>query len=141
MPVLDRPPGNRLTRRELLGLVGAGQGSSIAARGAPLRVSSRRTLRSCGTRSTDTRRETTSSSTSSATKTPTISLDPTRERGSREGAGWLLVELYDGSQGTSSLANLDPGRITDGPVARVLLDQHVPISFHGYWRPGEGAAS
>ncbi len=49
--------------------------------------------------------------------------------------GWLLVELYDGDSRRSSLAILDAARIEDGPVARVLLDHHVPISFHGYWKP------
>jgi len=69
------------------------------------------------------------------TSEPVFVPDPTREGGAREGAGWLLVELYDGNERRSSLAVLDPGRITEGPVARVLLDHHVPISFHGYWKP------
>ena len=53
-----------------------------------------------------------------------------------EDAGWLLVELYDGDSRRSSLAILDAARVEDGPVARVLLEHHVPVSFHGYWRPG-----
>ncbi|HYN41232.1 MAG TPA: carotenoid oxygenase family protein [Thermoanaerobaculia bacterium] len=69
------------------------------------------------------------------TSEPVFVPDPTREGASREEAGWLLVELYDGNERRSSLAVLDAGRITEGPVARVLLDHHVPISFHGYWRP------
>ena len=52
-----------------------------------------------------------------------------------EGEGWLLVELYDGASRRSSLAVLDAARVADGPVARVLLEHHVPISFHGSWRP------
>ncbi len=51
-----------------------------------------------------------------------------------EDAGWLLVELYDGDTRRSSLAVLDAARVEDGPVARVLLEHHVPISFHGYWK-------
>ena len=49
--------------------------------------------------------------------------------------GGLLVEIHDGKERRSSLAVLDAGRITEGPVARVLFDHHVPISFHGYWKP------
>jgi len=75
------------------------------------------------------------------TSEPVFVHDPTRQGGTREGVGWLLVELYDGDSKRSSLAILDPGRITEGPVARVLLDHHVPISFHGYWKPAEAATS
>ena len=57
-----------------------------------------------------------------------------------EEGGWLLVELYDGDTRRSSLAVLDAARIEDGPVARLLLEHHVPVSFHGSWRP-EGASA
>ena len=71
------------------------------------------------------------------TSEPVFVPDPGR---AGEDAGWLLVELYDGDSKSSSLAILDPARVAEGPVARVLLEHHVPISFHGYWSP-EGAAS
>lgn len=68
------------------------------------------------------------------TSEPVFVPDPAAGGGSAEGKGWLLVELYDGRERRSSLAILDAGRIAAGPLARVLLDHHVPISFHGYWR-------
>ena len=66
------------------------------------------------------------------TSEPVFVPDPAR---TGEDAGWLLVELYGADSRKSSLAVLDAGRIEDGPVARVLLEHHVPVSFHGYWRP------
>lgn len=48
--------------------------------------------------------------------------------------GWLLVQCLDGGTKTSFFAILDASRIEDGPVARVWLDHHVPISFHGAWK-------
>ena len=50
------------------------------------------------------------------------------------------VELYDGGTRRSSLAVLDAARIGDGPVARLLLEHHVPVSFHGSFRPAVGRA-
>lgn len=67
------------------------------------------------------------------TSEPVFVHDPAR---SGEEGGWLLVELYDGDSRRSSLAILDAARVENGPVARVLLEHHVPVSFHGYWRPG-----
>ncbi len=67
------------------------------------------------------------------TSEPVFVPDPER---SAEEAGWLLVELYDGDTKKSSLAVLDASRIGDGPLARILLEHHVPISFHGFWKPG-----
>ncbi|MHB1046346.1 MAG: carotenoid oxygenase family protein [Thermoanaerobaculia bacterium] len=72
------------------------------------------------------------------TSEPVFVPDPER---SAEEAGWLLVELYDGDTRKSSLAVLDAARIGDGPLARVLLEHHVPISFHGFWRPADRPAA
>ncbi len=66
------------------------------------------------------------------TSEPVFVPDPGR---TGEDAGWLLVELYDSDRHKSSLAVLDAARVEDGPLARVLLEHHVPISFHGYWKP------
>lgn len=66
------------------------------------------------------------------TNEPVFVPDPAR---TGEDAGWLLVELYDGDSRKSSLAVLDAARIADGPIVRVLLEHHVPVSFHGSWRP------
>lgn len=67
------------------------------------------------------------------TSEPVFVPDPAR---TGEDAGWLLVELYDGDSRRSSLAILDAARVEDGPLARVLLEHHVPVSFHGSWKPG-----
>ena len=47
--------------------------------------------------------------------------------------GWLLTEGLSGETRQSFLAVFDAENIAAGPVARVLLDHHVPLSFHGYW--------
>ncbi len=47
--------------------------------------------------------------------------------------GWLLAEVLDGAAGTSFLAVFDAEMIAAGPIARIVLTHHVPISFHGYW--------
>ncbi len=47
--------------------------------------------------------------------------------------GWLLAEVLDGAAGTSFLAVFDARTIAAGPIARIVLTHHVPISFHGYW--------
>jgi all-trans-8'-apo-beta-carotenal 15,15'-oxygenase len=47
--------------------------------------------------------------------------------------GWLLSEVYDADTQTSFLAVLDAEHVADGPVARVQLEHHVPLSFHGWW--------
>lgn len=49
--------------------------------------------------------------------------------------GWILVEVYDGHTRRSFLAVLEADRLTDGPIATVQLDHHLPISFHGCWQP------
>ena len=48
--------------------------------------------------------------------------------------GWLLAEVLDGAAGTSFLAVFDARAIAAGPIARVVLRHHLPISFHGYWQ-------
>jgi all-trans-8'-apo-beta-carotenal 15,15'-oxygenase len=50
--------------------------------------------------------------------------------------GWLLAEVLDGEKGTSSLAVFDAQAIAHGPIARIALNHHTPISFHGYWHAG-----
>ncbi len=41
----------------------------------------------------------------------------------------------------SPLAILRADAISEGPVARVLLDHHTPLSFHGSWEPTGGYAA
>lgn len=47
--------------------------------------------------------------------------------------GWLLSEAYDGRTQKSFLALFDAERIEEGPRARIHLEHHVPLSFHGWW--------
>jgi all-trans-8'-apo-beta-carotenal 15,15'-oxygenase len=50
--------------------------------------------------------------------------------------GWLLQQCLDGATGTTFFAVLDAARVADGPLARIWLDRHEPISFHGWWAEG-----
>jgi all-trans-8'-apo-beta-carotenal 15,15'-oxygenase len=47
--------------------------------------------------------------------------------------GWLLTEVYDSRNRKSFLAVLRADRISEGPVATVHLNHHVPFSYHGWW--------
>ena len=49
--------------------------------------------------------------------------------------GWLLSLVYDEQADKSYVAILDTKSITDGPVAKIHLDHHSPMSFHGTWEP------
>jgi len=55
---------------------------------------------------------------------------------SEEGSGWVLTEVYDSRTRKSLLAILDGERLSDGPLARVMLRHHVPFSYHGWWLKG-----
>lgn len=48
--------------------------------------------------------------------------------------GWLLSQVFNLTTQTSFFAVFDAARLADGPIARILLEHHVPISFHGCWR-------
>ena len=47
--------------------------------------------------------------------------------------GWLIAQCLDGVEGNSFFALFDAHGIAHGPVAKINLDHHVPISFHGSW--------
>jgi all-trans-8'-apo-beta-carotenal 15,15'-oxygenase len=47
--------------------------------------------------------------------------------------GWLIQQCLDGASGTTFFAILAAHRVGDGPLARIWLDRHAPISFHGWW--------
>ena len=51
------------------------------------------------------------------------------------GDGYLLAPIYDQPSHTSHVAVFDTVDITDGPVARVHFDHHIPAPFHGIWVP------
>lgn len=59
----------------------------------------------------------------------------TYSHGSYEEPGWLLSLVFNEFQNKSFLALLDAEHIEDGPLARIHLDHHTPISFHGFWEP------
>ena len=52
---------------------------------------------------------------------------------SSEDHGWLIAEVLEGRSGTSFLAVFDAAHIADGPLAKVRLNHHLPLSFHGWW--------
>ena len=52
-----------------------------------------------------------------------------------EDDGWLLSLVYDASTERSELLVLPAADPADGPVARVLLPNRIPIGFHGNWVP------
>lgn len=54
--------------------------------------------------------------------------------GGREDQGWLLSECLDGASRTSFFAVFDAEAVDAGPLARIWLTHHVPISFHGAWQ-------
>jgi len=48
--------------------------------------------------------------------------------------GWLLVQCLDGKSRNTFFAILDARHLEDGPLAKIWLDHHMPISFHGAWK-------
>jgi all-trans-8'-apo-beta-carotenal 15,15'-oxygenase len=50
--------------------------------------------------------------------------------------GFLLTEVYDSGKRRSFLAVFRAEQIAEGPVASVLLNHHVPFSYHGWWSAG-----
>ncbi len=53
---------------------------------------------------------------------------------SAEDCGWLLCEVLDGKKEKSFIAIFDAAHVNDGPIARVQLRHHLPMSFHGWWQ-------
>ncbi|MEM7542452.1 MAG: carotenoid oxygenase family protein [Pseudomonadota bacterium] len=47
---------------------------------------------------------------------------------------WLITQVLDGRERRSFFAVLRGDALPDGPVCKILLDHHVPISFHGCWQ-------
>jgi carotenoid cleavage dioxygenase len=56
-----------------------------------------------------------------------------RHDGSAEDDGWLLSLVHDAGTDRSELVVLPAADPADGPVARVLLPNRVPLGFHGNW--------
>ena len=57
-----------------------------------------------------------------------------RSASAAEGDGFLLAYVYDANRGASHLVVLDAQNVSDGPLAKALLDHRVPYGFHGNWR-------
>jgi all-trans-8'-apo-beta-carotenal 15,15'-oxygenase len=51
-----------------------------------------------------------------------------------EDRGWLLCEVLEGKSEKSFIAIFDAAHVNDGPIARVQLHHHLPMSFHGWWQ-------
>jgi all-trans-8'-apo-beta-carotenal 15,15'-oxygenase len=46
---------------------------------------------------------------------------------------YLLTQIYSATDKASSFALFDEAYFEEGPIARIPLEHHVPLSFHGYW--------
>jgi all-trans-8'-apo-beta-carotenal 15,15'-oxygenase len=56
-----------------------------------------------------------------------------------DGRSHILVLVYDAAAHRSFIAVIDDARFSEGPVARVHFDQHIPYNFHSLWQSGESA--
>ncbi|MEU4328941.1 carotenoid oxygenase family protein [Nonomuraea dietziae] len=56
-----------------------------------------------------------------------------RDGATAEDDGYLVSFVTDEREGVSEVQIIDAARLTDGPVARVLLPQRVPLGFHATW--------
>jgi carotenoid cleavage dioxygenase-like enzyme len=54
--------------------------------------------------------------------------------GGRDGDGFLLVQVHHGDSGKTFLAIFEAASVSAGPVAKLWLRHHVPVSFHGWWQ-------
>ncbi|MEM6990222.1 MAG: carotenoid oxygenase family protein [Myxococcota bacterium] len=58
-----------------------------------------------------------------------------RPGATRDDDGWLLSLVYDGWKTRSYFAVFDADRPSAGPLAKMWLDQPLPLSFHGTFVP------
>ncbi len=56
-----------------------------------------------------------------------------RPGGARD-EGWLIVQCLDGHSERAFFALFDAAHVDAGPIARLHLPHHLPISFHGWWK-------
>ncbi len=54
--------------------------------------------------------------------------------GGSDGDGFLLTQVHHGDSGKTFLAIFEAADVAAGPVAKLWLRHHVPVSFHGWWR-------
>ena len=57
--------------------------------------------------------------------------DPARPL--QENAGWIIAQALDGATNKSFYAVFNADDLAAGPIAKLHLDTHMPISFHGHW--------
>lgn len=50
-----------------------------------------------------------------------------------EDDGYLLSLVYDANRDASHVAVFDARGLSDGPLAKLWFDHHVPLTFHGNW--------
>lgn len=50
--------------------------------------------------------------------------------------GWLMTLVFNEKRDKSYLAILNAEAVGDGPIAKVHLKHHSPMSFHGIWHEG-----
>ncbi len=62
-----------------------------------------------------------------------------RSRRAAEGDGFAMSLVYDEEADLSHVAVFDTSSFQDGPVARLHLGHHVPMTFHGIWVPEDPA--
>jgi len=60
-----------------------------------------------------------------------------RQSNGNPNAGYVMTIVLDGTKGRSLLAIFDAERVAEGPLAKVHLTHHTPLSFHGWWQPAE----
>lgn len=53
-----------------------------------------------------------------------------------EESGWLVSLVFNEQSQKSFLALLRADRLSDGPLAKIHLEHHSPMSFHGHWYAG-----
>jgi all-trans-8'-apo-beta-carotenal 15,15'-oxygenase len=54
--------------------------------------------------------------------------------GAARDQGWLIVQCLDGRSERAFFALFDAAHLDAGPIARIHLPHHLPISFHGWWK-------
>lgn len=47
--------------------------------------------------------------------------------------GWLMTEVYNSNIHKTFLAVFRADSISDGPIAKIYLQHHMPFSMHGFW--------
>ncbi|MDZ7892797.1 MAG: carotenoid oxygenase family protein [Rhodoferax sp.] len=65
--------------------------------------------------------------------TPGEAIFVPKQGAATEDEGWLMVVWWDPVRNASELVIHDARDISGEPVARIQLDHHIPLGFHGNW--------